>query len=541
MGSRERIKKRKRQQTDKKTVIVLAVIFLCAVGVITGIRIMLHRTIDRYDPNIIISGVSIGETDVSGMTEKEARAAVEQTIEQYSAETITLNLENGGQAQATLGELGLTAKNLDRIVRRAVDYGKTGDLVDCYKILKKAEKKEDHKTFSLEFEVTADSVNAIAQERLSGQLKSPVNARLTRENETSVVVEDEPGEAVDLEKTVENLNRFVGGDWDKKGGSVQAEVAEKKADITAEDLSGITDLLGTYSTYYGDSSEGRTKNVESGADHISGTLVEPGQEVSANELMAPYTEENGYAMAPSYENGEVVDSMGGGICQVSTTLYNALIRAEVEIVERYAHSMLVSYVEPSMDAAIASDLKDLKFRNNKEDPIYIEAVLSDGNIGFNIYGNETRPEGRTVEFVSETVEKIESDETRYVSTDDSIGQMYTSSSGRSGLVAQLWKIVYENGEEVSRDTINYSQYRASGKTVSVGTASDDEAETAKIREAVDTQDGEKINAAIREILAAREAAAAENEGSGETSGGEADTENPDASADGSQESADAGN
>ena len=523
MENRNSQKKRTRQQTDRKTVIVLAVVFLCAIGVITGVQSMLHRTIDRYDPEIIIGGVSVGETDVSGMTAAEAEAAVEQTMQQYGAETVTLTLENGGQAQATLTELGLKAKNLERIIRDAVDYGKTGDPVDCYKILKKSEKNENHKTFPVEYEVTAEQVKTVAQERLAGQLKSPVNARLTQENGATVVVEDELGEAVDVEGTVANLNSLVGGEWDKKGGEVSVKLTDLTADITAETLSGITDVLGTYSTYYGDSSEGRTKNVESGANHIGGTLVEPGQEVSANDLMAPYTEENGYAMAPSYENGEVVDSMGGGICQVSTTLYNALIRAEVEIVERYAHSMLVSYVEPSMDAAIATDLKDLKFRNNKEEPVYIEAVLSDGNITFNIYGKETRPEGRTIEFVSETVEKIESDETRYVATNDSIGTMYTSSSGRSGLVAQLWKIVYENGEEVSRDTINYSQYRASGKTVSVGSASDNEAETEKMRTAVSTQDETKIKAAIQEILAAREAAETEPEESGgetsEESGG----------------------
>lgn len=218
-----------------------------------------------------------------------------------------------------------------------------------------------------------------------------------------------------------------------------------------------------------------------------------------NALMEPYTEENGYAMAASFENGEVVDSMGGGICQVSTTLYNALLLSEVEITERYAHSMLVSYVEPSMDAAIADDVKDLKFRNNKEDPIYIESVLSDGNVGFNIYGKETRPENRSIEFESETIETTESDEIRYVATDDYIGAMYTSSSAQEGLTAQLWKIVYEDGEEVSRDTVNYSQYNGSAETISVGTASDNEEDTEKMNAAIETQDEDQILAAIEEI------------------------------------------
>lgn len=114
--------------------------------------------------------------------------------------------------------------------------------------------------------------------------------------------------------------------------SVKTEEAE--ADIKAEDLEGIKDVLGAFTTYYGESDDGRTMNVESGANYIGGTLVRPGKEVSADGLMAPYTEENGYAMAASYENNEVVESMGGEICQVSTTLYNALLMAELEITER---------------------------------------------------------------------------------------------------------------------------------------------------------------------------------------------------------------
>ena len=82
--------------------------------------------------------------------------------------------------------------------------------------------------------------------------------------------------------------------------------------------------------------------------------------------------------------------MGGGICQVSTTLYQALLYAELEIVERHAHSMIVSYAEPSMDAAIADDVMDLVFKNNQEYPVYIESIVGGGCITFNIYGKETK-------------------------------------------------------------------------------------------------------------------------------------------------------
>lgn len=460
---------------------------------------MILRTIDSYDKDIIIDGVSIGETDISGMTAEEAKSAVESAAQAYAGVELVLSLDDGRQGTVTLGDLGFSVKDLDNIVQEAADYGKKGKSVENYKILKSSEKGTNSKVFQIEYHVTEKSVENGLNACLGDQLKKPVDARLTQTEGKTQLIEDEPGEVLDLKKTAANINGLIGGEWDKKGGTVKAEVSYEDAQIVSEDLSGITDVLGSYSTYYGDGDEGRTMNVESGARHVGGTLVQPGEEVSVNALMEPYTEENGYGMAASFENGEVVDSMGGGICQVSTTLYNALLLAEVEITERYAHSMLVSYVEPSMDAAIAGDVKDLKFRNNKEDSIYIEAVLSDGNIGFNVYGKETRPENRSVEFESETIETTESDEIRYVATDDYIGAMYTSSSAQEGLTAQLWKIVYEDGEEVSRDTVNYSQYNGSAETISVGTASDNEKDTEKMNAAIETQDEDQILAAIEEI------------------------------------------
>ena len=129
----------------------------------------------------------------------------------------------------------------------------------------------------------------------------------------------------------------------------------------------------------------------------------PGQELSAGNTMRPFTEEEGYVEAGAYENGEVVKDIAGGICQVSSTLYNAVINAELEVTSRQPHSMIVNYVKPSKDAAIAGDYKDLKFKNNTKYPIYIEGYVAGEEVHFNIYGKDTRAEGRKVEYISETL------------------------------------------------------------------------------------------------------------------------------------------
>ena len=102
----------------------------------------------------------------------------------------------------------------------------------------------------------------------------------------------------------------------------------------------------------------------------------PGEVLSGYECLQPFTIENGYKTAAAYENGQVVDSIGGGVCQIATTLYDAALQAEMEIVQRQNHSMIVTYVKPSMDAAIAGTYKDIKIKNNYSTPVYIEGYTS---------------------------------------------------------------------------------------------------------------------------------------------------------------------
>ena len=162
--------------------------------------------------------------------------------------------------------------------------------------------------------------------------------------------------------------------------------------------------------------------------------------------------------------------------------------------------MTVSYVEPSMDAAIAGTWKDLKFKNNTDTPIFIEGYVKGGTVYFNIYGKETREPNRTVTYVSETLSSEQATGTNYVASDDPIGYINYVSAAHPKISAQLWKVVTENGTEVSREVVNHSEYVSSPETYSVGTASDDANATAKMQQAIGTQDLATINAVIQEII-----------------------------------------
>ena len=281
---------------------------------------------------------------------------------------------------------------------------------------------------------------------------------------------------------------------------VELKLDTEEPTIKKADLESLQDELGSYTTNagWGD----RVQNIRRATELINGTVVMPGEEFSVEQATLPYTEENGYVAGSAYENGQIVESIGGGLCQVSTTLYNAVLYAELEVTQRAPHSMSVSYVEPSRDAMIAEGISDFKFVNNYDTPILIEGYIDGNNqLGFYIYGKDTRAAGHSVEFESETLETTEYTKKYVEDTESAVGSQETEGAGMDGSTARLWKVTYENGEEVSREVINNSTYQTSDVTVKVGTKSDNAEATKRVEEAVATQDQEKINAAISKASA----------------------------------------
>ena len=192
--------------------------------------------------------------------------------------------------------------------------------------------------------------------------------------------------------------------------------------------------------------------------------------------MTPFTPENGYELAGSYEENQVVSSYGGGICQVSTTLYNAVLKAELEVTARSNHTMVVNYVDLSRDAAIAEGNMDMCFVNTKEDPVYIIGYCYGGCITFTIYGHETRPANRTLELVSVTTGTTEPSGSKLIAdTEQAVGYVNQTQSPHTGYSAELWKYIYIDGELTDTVQINSSYYNAVGTIYDVGVATSNQA------------------------------------------------------------------
>lgn len=456
----------------------------------------------------IESGIYVEDIDLSGMTKSQARQEIEDYVAGFGDAQITLHVDEEGAIAATAAELGLKWGN-DDILEEAVNFGRDGDILSCYRELKNLEYK--NKVYRVSFDFDKEKIRSLIEENAGQYNQEAVNATLQKTEEGFSVTEGQAGRVIDTEASVESVYERLTGDWNGGACDVDLTVRIDEPQGTAEDLEKVRDVLGTFTTSFSTSGGARSANVANGCRLLNGITMYPGDEISALESITPFSEDNGYYMAASYLNGQVVDSLGGGICQVSTTLYNAVLLAELEVVERYNHSMIVTYVEPSADAAIAeSSGKDFKFRNNLDYPIYIEGYTTpEKQITFTIYGVETRDSNREVIYESEVVERIEPDaEVIYVDESMPVG-FCSVQSAHVGYKAKLWKIVKENGEEVSREQVNSSSYMKAPRSATVGVATEDPNAYNAIMAAVATNSVDQVKAVAGSYRAAAEAAAAQ--------------------------------
>ena len=484
------IRKRKVQK-QKRAVTLLCLLFLCFL-LLYGV---LYFKVNKTPKDRICEGVAIGQVDVSGLTGKEALKRIEEKEAEYGKGTVTFQVKEK-QAEASLEELGFAIQNEEKLIEDAVEYGKNGGVFSRYFEIRKL--KKEKKVFEPEYVVDEEKVGKILKERVGVLFQGASDASVTRTGGEFVITEEKDGLELDEKATITKLQTFLNEKWDGKAATVKAVEKVQKPKVTKEQLAVIQDNLGSFSTYCGSGSS-RVTNIKVGTERINGTILMPGEEFSAGTAMRPFEKKTGYVEAGAYENGEVVKDIAGGICQVSTTLYNAVINAELEITSRQPHSMIVNYVKPSRDAAIAGDYKDLKFKNNTKYPVYIEGYVDNGEVHFNIYGKETRPTGRKIEFVSEIL-STEPIVKKYVTDPElELGKIEKPSGGHEGIKAQLWKVVYENGKETSREVFNKSTYKPSTNKIKVGIGSGDAVTVQKIKDAVKTQDEAKIMAAIEEV------------------------------------------
>ncbi|MCR5735263.1 MAG: VanW family protein [Lachnospiraceae bacterium] len=447
----------------------------------------------------IVDHVYADDVDLSGLGYAQAETAIAGYISSLRTRQITLTGINDYSKIVTAGDLGVSWANTD-IVEDAMGLGKSGNLVSRYKEIK--DLAHDEKVYDIKLTYDREKIRVILEEIAAECNVKPVNPRVKRQDGKFVITEEgQTGIIIDVEGSINAIMKDM-SDWKGEPRTVNLVVDVETPKGTVEDFANMTDILGSFSTSFSSSGSDRSGNVRNGTNLVNGTLLYPGEQFSMYQTVSPFTEENGYFLAGSYLNGIVVESLGGGICQVSSTLYNAVLRAELQVDERYNHSMIVTYVKLSSDAAIAGTSKDFKFTNTKSSPIYIEGyTTADKEIVFNIYGIEDRPANRTVEFESVEISKTEAEGENIVADSSLPVGSISTQSAHTGYVGELWKIVKVDGVETERTQINKSNYKMVPRTATVGTKADDPAITQAIQAAIATGSIDTVKATIAQLQA----------------------------------------
>lgn len=478
-AGRNRKKKRRLKKLSFKNVLVVVLICLlvwvCRFRIISAYcEFKLSMPYERGEA-VIKKGVLIGGKDYSGKNMHQALAAVgDNESFEIKPEDIAVEIKS------TDGKYTYSYKMSDfdvsfdpeGAVNKAVNFAQDETSSSWLREFKALESGTvNFPVINYSRTKIANAVNTIASQI---NVKEQ-NASVKRVNGAFVISESKTGYSINsadiLSKIIDNF------DNKKFGETIQFEIKVTEPKIKTSDFQGADKLIGTFSSTYKKGDENRIQNLRNACEKINGVVVYPNEIFSTNAHFAPFTEANGWANAGTIVNGEIEDSLGGGMCQVSSVLYDALLKAELDVTERFNHSIKVGYAPYAFDATLAGDYKDLKFKNDTKKPVYIEAYLDSNSVNVNIYGEEIHESGRTVELENKFIESKEPEEPITKNDPDMYEGETRVISPLNSYTYELYKKVYINGVLKETVKMNTSTYKSRRQITYKGTKKKEEATT----------------------------------------------------------------
>lgn len=447
---------------NKKLIQIISAILVVIVVSILAYTLSVNKSVKSYEGKVY-PGVSVYGIELGGLTKEEAINALNEKLTTNIMDKLLVVTVGDKKVNLNYSDLGI-AYDVAAISEEAINYGKDKTKLTKYNMIKNGEE------YNIEAKISYDEGKL---KEFEEKVKSTVNiepqdAQLKMSGGSKTITPEVVGYKINEEELHNKLVENINGDPNEEVDLV-FELEESKAKVTTEDLEKITGIMSSYSSNYRNSGDGRVKNMQIAIETVNGTLLMPGEEFSYNELIGDTTPDKGYEKANTYVGNEIVPDYGGGICQVSTTLYRAVMRSNLRSTERRNHSLTVSYSEPGLDATVAYGFIDYKFKNTYDFPVYIEGYIGGGTVGFNIYGNPESLGGRTYELVNEIHETYKP-EVEYI--DDptlEVGKEVVQSNGMPGYKASSYQVTYENGKEIDREFIATDVYLTTNTVIKRGT------------------------------------------------------------------------
>lgn len=513
------------KKIDKKIIFIIVatciVVFLLVFSVIFALL--------NINNNKILNNISIMGIDVGNMTIEEAKESINEIIETKKLEELTLKKDD---FETSLDLTGINFNfDIDSTINEAYSIGRDGNIIkNNYSILftslfgRKIECKFEYNENILNKKIDDISVKlpnavvensyyiekeeliivrgkeglSIKKEELKNSIISQMQNIAQKYNVIIIPTENvKPGEinleeirneiykepkdayisknptivhthenGVDFKVSMEEANKIISEDKEEYKIPLKITVPEKTIEDLGEEA--FPDKLATFTTRYDPSNKNRANNVSISADKIDGTIIMPGEIFSYNKTVGERTIAAGYKEAGAYAGGKVVQDVGGGICQTSSTLYNTVLLANLEIVDRSNHQFLTSYVEAGKDATVTWGGIDFKFKNSREYPIKIEASAKNGVCEMSIYGikeeteYDVEIESKVLSYLPYTT-KYEEDSTLEK------GKEIVEQSGYEGCTSETYRILRKNGKIISKTLLSKDTYDPMTRIIKKGT------------------------------------------------------------------------
>lgn len=523
MEESKNLEKKFFKANKKKIIIILSIIVLC-IAIISTIFAVINSTNEK-----IIKGVKIQDIDVSGLTKQEAKDKLSKMIKELYDKDIILKY---GENEEIIKVESLEIKyNFDEALNKAYEIGRSGNILkNNFDIIRtrifntniNMDIKYNQDILNKEIDTFNSSLPGVVEEcsycieedkliiskgkpgitinkeELNNEIKDKINNLKIKTEVINIPIINKQPDKIDLEKihqeiyrepqdayisqdpvtvhphvngvdfaiTMEEAQKILQEDKDEYEIPLKITIANKTVNDLGEEA--FPNTLGTFTTRYDASNKNRSNNIVLASSKINGTVILPGETFSYNKTVGKRTITSGFKEAGAYAGGKVIQEVGGGICQVSSTLYNAVLYANLEIVDRSNHYFECSYVDAGRDATVSWGTVDFKFRNNRTYPIKIEAYSKNGVVKISIKGikeekeHEVTIQSKITSIIKKTVQYIEDPTLE-------IGEEVVEQEGHNGCTSKTYKIVKYNGTVVSNDAISSDSYHALEKIVRKGT------------------------------------------------------------------------
>ncbi|HHY46207.1 MAG TPA: vanomycin resistance protein VanB [Firmicutes bacterium] len=405
------------------------------------------------------TGVSLDGLDVGGCDPATLTDIVRELGEHVERQPVVL-IYDGHRYTIMPAEIGARI-DVPGTVRAVLRAGRHGSLAERARAIVLA--RRQGLLVSLSVSVDRKRLRDVLLKLASEINIEPRSATL--DIETGTIVPERPGRRLVLHRLEAGVMEAAGRVREREV-VVPVEIIPPKVGIADIKRLGIAHLVSSYRTLFDPSNSNRVHNIRLTALKLNGTLVRPGGIFSFNETVGPREREYGFLEAREIVSNEFVPGIGGGVCQVASTLYNAVLLANQEIIERHPHSLPVTYVPLGRDATVYYGTLDLRFQNVLPYPILVQAEVTGSEITTSIIGS--KPPSVEVRVITERMEREDPPVIERVSRDIPQGERVVEQEGSCGYLVTTVRLVVKNGKEVRRETVSVDRYPPVPAIVRVG-------------------------------------------------------------------------